>query len=224
MDRRIPGLALLALGVVLSVVGAFSHDWLAVHGGGQGLAIGLRAVEVCAGGRCQSVALRDQPVDTLFSMAGNITYFAAILAGLLGVAIGALTITRRRVTGAVSPTRLAIAFDAAVVAGALLFLATRPDGLTALEVGTAPLLAIGGAALAAAGAVLLALEERQADAAAVVEARAIVPAARPGATTPPAAAAPDPSAPGCPRCRAPMTWQTDHGRWFCTACNAAPRG
>src|SRR5690349_2022032 len=110
MDRRMIGVGVLAAGIVLAVIGVVSQEWLVAADGGMELRLGLREVEICGQGDCKSIAMTELPVEDLFSMSGNVTFFAALLASGLGVVAGALSLGRTKPNLPVSPARLAIAF------------------------------------------------------------------------------------------------------------------
>lgn len=155
MDRRMIALGVLAAGIALAVIGGLGHGWFAHTERNVELNVGLRTIEVCGMGQCQAVKVSDLPVDDLFSMAGNVAFFTALLGAGLGVVAGLLTISRTRLTIPVSPARLSIAFFGAAALGGVIFVATRPDELAGASMGMSAFLGIGGSALGAAGAFLV---------------------------------------------------------------------
>lgn len=217
MDRRQMGLALLAIGIVVSVLGTVGHDWLSSTSGELKIGVGLREVEVCTSG-CREIALTETPVGSVVTMSGNVAYYGALIASALAAVAGALALARQSVTGQVSPARLAVAFYAASLVAGLIFLGSKPDAFESMSVGMGALLGLAGAALGAGGTLLMALEDQRPP-------RPLAPAA---ADLPIAVAVSRPQAapemtPGCPQCKAPLAWQPAHGRWSCGACNAYPR-
>jgi hypothetical protein len=178
MDRKRVGVGLVVIGLVLSLLGTLGHDWL-VHEA-SAAHVGLRELEVCATARCHQVALAEARLGDAFTMAGNVAFFAPLIAGALAVVASVLALNRAPVRGPISPARLAAGFYVGAAVAAIVFLAKGPAGVEGLDVGWSAFVGIAGAIIAGAGATTLAIEER----------RAARPLAEPPAPLPTARAVP----------------------------------
>lgn len=220
MNRRVGEVVLVALAIVLCLMGVLSDDWYARESVEEEarIHVGPREVQVCDHGHCESVSLRTIESSKAVTMGGNVAFFAALIASVLGALAAALHLAGRPVAGPISPARLAAAFFAAAALGALTYLIVRPGRDTIdLAMGAAGPMTVAGGLLGTVGAVMIALYRPRPDPAAHFLEVAAAPA--------PIAAAPAPAAsrsmaPACPQCAAPTAFVDRHQRWFCAGCRA----
>jgi hypothetical protein len=208
MKRRELGTAIILGGLVLLLAGAMSRAWWTpeesrgVTGG-----FGLRGVEMCRGGTCESISYstladigrRGEDVKgrtKAFIVVGNMAYWGAlVVAALAAVAIG-LAFARPAQVAPVSRITAVLALLVLVLGIAFVFI--RED-MPGLGVGYSLFLFMLGAPAVGAGAWLLG------------KASTAMPVVAPA----PAGA----GIPACPRCKSPTEWVPDHARFMCRGCS-----
>lgn len=141
---------------VLLLAALFSGRWLAAGGGIDG-GMGLRSLEVCMGGECESMTNKElidkhneqvkemkemgyggkaEEKSAIFWIAGYLTLVCGLLSVLALAASAAMVAKDKFVTKPMAPTSAALLFLFIGLLGAVLFLVTNPTRGMAFQLGT----------------------------------------------------------------------------------------
>ena len=210
-NRRVGEVLLMTAAIVLVLVGGLRMDWFS-GGAGSGDAqfhVGLRQLAMCSGSNCTTLDFDQTNFEAAFRMSGNVTYFGAIIASVLGVLTALLVLIGVPFEGPISPGRLAVAFFAATAVAGVVFLLSAPSDM--VPTGASGPEAIAGCVLGVIAAVMLMRP--------IVVPPTQLPRAfaTAGAVSP---ARPTSMSPACPACMAPTELNQQHQRWFCSSCRA----